>query len=171
MMSSGMDDDPLTVQAEGDDAGSVSSQRSDGGGRSLLERIQMQRQREAAAAMTTPQQIQVPNYGLAPPGIGNGAGGSVPSASDGNFFSNAWSNLSQSMETNMAAPPSSTEFDYGMEDALLPPSAMIGADEGYSMSNYFLTFVKDVYGLFMRLHVVPRVLVVAGLLYVAIKLL
>ena len=159
-MNSGMNDDPLTAQAGGDDAGSVSSQRSDGGGRSLLERIQMQRQREADAAMTTPQQIQVPNYGPAPPGIGNGVGGSV--SSDGNFFSNAWSNLSQSMETNMAAPSSPPELDYGMQDALLTPSAMTGTDEGYSMSNYFLTFVKDVYGLFMRLHVVPRVLVIAA---------
>jgi hypothetical protein len=175
--SSGMED-PLTTTAEDNDAASQSSQRS---GRSLLERIQMQRQREAAAAAmqtTTPQQIQVPNYGnpAMMQGIGNTNNGSVPSQIDENnmnFFSNAWGSFSQSMESGMAAATSQQQQqqDDGMEDALLPPSALIDTDENYSMSNYALTFVRDVYGLFLRMHVVLRVIVFVGLLYVAIKLL
>lgn len=163
-MNSGMGDSMTT----GDDTASQSSQRS---GQSLLERIHLQRQREAAAAAatpTTPQQIQVPNYGPMP-GMGND---SVPPSSEGNYLSNAWSNFSQSMEAGMAAESHHQQLsDDGIEDALLPPTAMLATDENYSMANYFLTFVKDVYGLFLRMHVVVRVIVVAGLLYVAIKLL
>lgn len=61
-----------------------------------------------------------------------------------------------------------------MHHALLPPSSVHRSrhdDQNYSMSEYFLTFVKDIYGLFLRLHVFLRVLLVVGLLYVAVKLL
>ena len=167
MMNSG---DRLTESLhEGDESRSQASgsQRSSGAGSSsLLERIQMQRQREAALQQQqqqTPQQIQVPNYGEASmPGMGNNARGS----SEGSFFSTAWSNISQSMETGMA--------DHNdMESALLvPTSGLYPTDEEtYSMQNYFMTFVKDVYGLFLRLPVVARVVVLIGLLYVALKLL
>jgi hypothetical protein len=186
MMNSELGEDPLTSSgfSGSDDASSVSSQRS-AGGRSLLERIQMQRQREAASgesspAVTmalTPQQIQIPNYGPMP-GIGN----SVPSqssvgATDGSFLSNAWSSFSLGVDTSPIALPGSSPSDSvhhleeGMGDALLPPSARMTTDEDYSMSTYFMTFVKDVTGLFNRLHIVPRILVIAALLYLAIKLL
>jgi hypothetical protein len=187
-----------------DDASSVSSQRS-AGGRSLLERIQMQREREAAAASaaastsdykammtsTTPQQIQIPNYGQSMPGfgsssnigVGNQNGASSP-ANDGgvstNFLSSTWSNLSQSAagdsSFSMSPMPDATphSLEDGMNDALLPPSSAGGMprhDEDYSMSDYFMTFVKDVTGLFSRLHIVPRIILFVALLYVAIKLL
>ena len=80
-----------------------SSQHSTGssGTTSLLERIRLQREREAAAQQQqTPQQIQVPNYGETTT-AGTG-GGSANAAADSSFFSSAWNNISQSMETGMA---------------------------------------------------------------------
>ena len=43
-------------------------------------------------------------------------------------------------------------------------------EQHYSMQNYFLTFVRDVYGLFLRLPVPVRIAAVIGLLYIAFKL-
>ena len=138
------------------------------GGSSLLERIQMQRQREAVALQQqqqqTPQQIQVPNYGAGSsmPGMGNNGSGRSDS---GNFFSSAWNNISQSMETGMAEQNE-------MESALLAATSRFPEEEeNYSMQNYFMTFVRDVYALFLRLPVPARVLLVIGLLYIALKLL
>jgi hypothetical protein len=44
-------------------------------------------------------------------------------------------------------------------------------DEDYSMCNYFLTFVRDVYLAFVSVPVPGRVIIVIVLLYAAIKLL
>lgn len=179
-MNSGLSE-PLQGGSGGDESGSQggasSSQHSSGGGgSSLLERIQMQRQREQAALQQqqqqqTPQQIQVPNYGEAAsssmPGFGSSSPNDKTNGSESNFFSSAWSNISQSMETGSAE-------QNDMESALLAPASGEGLsanDENYSMQNYFMTFVKDVYGLFLRFPVPARVVVVIGLLYIALKLL
>jgi hypothetical protein len=167
---------------------------------SLLERIQQQRQRELAAAATNagaasissssnmsvpPQQIQVPQYGqTVMPGFGN----SDVVGQQQSYFapSNGWNLVSpQNFQANgtmpisndMASAEKSQMFhdtQTEMHHALLPPSSAHGfphGDQNYSLSEYFLTFVKDIYGLFLRLHVVLRVVVVIGLLYLAVKLL
>jgi len=150
---------------------SVGSQHSTSSGTtSLLERIRLQREREAAQQQQqTPQQIQVPNYGET---TASGSGGSA-AALDNNssFFSSAWNNISQSMETGMAEHP---DHDGDMEEALLmAPTSATDEQRGeqhYSMQNYFLTFVRDVYGLFLRMPVPVRIVAVIGLLYIAFKL-
>jgi hypothetical protein len=153
-----------------DESASASSQRS---GKSLLERIQAQRNREqqAAAAASTPQQIQVPQY---TPVSQNGNyidGGGLPEAGS-NFFSNAWSNISDSMEFRVPSiGGSAAETDLEARDALLSPSSNHDATESYSMKNYFMTFVADMYGLFQALPVPARWFFCLILLYIAIKLL
>lgn len=62
----------------------------------------------------------------------------------------------------------------GMNDALLTPSGdnpyyYDGTGE-YSITKYFMTFVMDIYGLFNRLPVFIRWIVVILLLYIAFKL-
>lgn len=156
-----------------DETGSTSSQRS---GRSLLERIQAQRNREqlaAAAAADTPQQIQVPQY--TPVSQNNnyidGGSSDAQAGSASTFFTNAWSNISDSMEQRMALI-TGTESDLESRDALLPPTAHHeSTDEEYSMKDYLMTFVTDMYGLFQSLPVPARWLVCLILLYIAIKLL
>lgn len=56
----------------------------------------------------------------------------------------------------------------GMQESLLNGGSSL---EEYSMGNYFMTFVRDIYGLFMQLHIAARVVVVCGLLYAAFWLL
>ena len=170
MMSSGLGEPLQGGDESGSQSGShhSSSQErsaSGAGGSSLLERIQLQRQREAAALQhQTPQHIQVPNYGASMPGMGN-HGSSASSSEAGNFFSSAWNNIAHSMETGMAERNE-------MESALLAPASRFPEEEeNYSMQNYFMTFVKDVYGLFLRLPVPARFVAVIGLLYIALKLL
>jgi hypothetical protein len=152
------------------DESSASSHRS---GKSLLERIQAQRNREQQAAASTPQQIQVPQY---TPVSQNGNyidGGGSPDAQIGsNFFSNAWSNISDSMEFRVSSiGGSGTETDLEARDALLSPTSQHDAAEDYSMGNYFMTFVADMYGLFQALPVPARWFFCLILLYIAIKLL
>lgn len=156
----------------------ASQQSSLRSGRSLLERIQLQREREQANTTTSnaPQQINVPNYTPVPmEGHGNNSamhgGGGGPAdhntGSGGGLFQTAWSQLSSN-----GGDGGHEEGGDTMGDALLPPNSPDAlANQEYSMGNYFLTFVKDVYGLFMAMHVVLRVLVVLFLLYVAVKLL
>jgi hypothetical protein len=152
----------------GDDNASQSSQRS---GISLLQRIQMQRNREALQQHqeTRPQQIQVPQYNHIPANENFDGGGIEQPGS--NFLSTAWNNISTSMETGMASLQ--PEGD-GMEanDALLAPSARRGEGEReYSMVTYFLTFIRDMNALFYSLPVWARLVVVVVLFYIAIKLL
>jgi hypothetical protein len=163
----------------GDDA-SQSSQRS---GTSLLERIRAQRNRETEQGGTEnsapTQQIQVPQYGPLPTsqnhgGFGNninnaGGGDNVGSS---NFFSNAWNNISSSMESGMASMEHESGGD-DMNDALLAPSSSHHLDEedNYTMSGYFMTFVKDIYSLFLSLPVWGRAITVIVLLLIALKLL
>jgi hypothetical protein len=154
----------------GGDDSSQSSQRS---GTSLLERIRAQRNREAATENSAPTQIQVPNYAPVPTsqhGFGNGGEHELGSS---NFFSSAWSNISSSMENGMASLQQESGGD-GMDDALLAPSSHHGhghGEENYTMSGYFMTFVRDVYNLFLSLPVWGRVIVVVLLLFIALKLL
>lgn len=155
--------DPLM----GDDGASQGSQRSQ---HSLLERIQMQREREAAQQQqSTPQQIQVPYYGESMPGMGSTSTDQSATLSSSNFFSNAWNNLSASMETTGGA--NAAMEDGLIEEALLAPAAGSSRIQTYSMQQYLMTFVKDVYGLFMRLPTAARAVLVIFLLYVALRLL
>jgi hypothetical protein len=108
------------------------------------------------------------------------------------FFRSAWSNIATSMETGMAGLQGASSGHGGMgedgnylldssdmEDALLmmPTASRFGGaggtsvDEDYSMCNYFLTFVRDVYLAFVSVPVPGRVIIVIVLLYAAIKLL
>jgi hypothetical protein len=145
-----------------------------------------------------PQNIQVPQYEpstSAMPGFGSNdflPQQSMPHPTTGipqenNYLSNAWNSFAQNMESSMVASSSNsnniladesqfyTNTQDDMRGALLPPTGAGGMDtrydDSYSISSYFLTFVKDIYGLFLRLHVVLRVVVVVGLLYAAMKLL
>ena len=161
---------PLT--GGGDDDASQTSQRS---GASLLERIRAQREREAAASLmqssqpTQPQTIQVPQYSQV--SSQDYARDPMAHVSNNNthssFFQQAWSNISHSMESGMAALQQDEE---GMDDALLAPTTGEGGEENYSMVGYFLTFVRDVYETFLGLPLVVRIVVVFALLYTAFKL-
>ena len=160
--------------------GDIASQASQRSGLSLLERIQAQRNREqqsaaaesSALSPNTPQQIQVPKYNPVP--SNNANNDPSPPPTSGNLFSSAWNTISAGMEQGMASiPQPDQEFDGGTRDALLSPSSthsdITGGD--YSMSGYFLTFVRDMYGLFQSLPVWARWVVCLFLLYIAIKLL
>ena len=171
--------DPLTG-GSGDDAASQSSQRS---GASLLERIRAQRSREAAAsagtasshlenggaASTTPSTIQVPQYSQIPQDQGRDASFEIPSQSMSrdSFFTQAWTNISHSMETGMASLQQE-RTDLEAQDALLPPT--VDEEENYSMIGYFTTFVRDVYETFLNLPLWVRIIVVFALLFTAWKL-
>jgi len=163
--------EPLSNDNE--ETASQSSQRS---GTSLLERIRAQRNAEAqrqasmeyaGSSHSAPShEIQVPQYSSnARDDFGNLA--NLQQDDSNNFFSNAWNNISTSMENGMT---SLQQEDVEASDALLAPTA--GEREGnYSISGYFLTFVRDVYGLFLRLPLFARVIIVILLLYIALKLL
>lgn len=152
----------LSTTTGDDNKSSQSSLRS--GGRSLLERIQLQREKEAAAATNAPPQIQVPNYANPVMEGHGGGGGTAPTTSSTPF----WSSLGSGSATNGAGATTDAE----MGDALLPnASNNTNVNEPYSMVNYFLTFVRDIHGLFMALPMAARVVVVLVLLYVAYKLL
>ena len=136
-----------------------------------------------------PQQIQVPQYGPMP-GFGNTNGTmqpppqpplpTAPLPQQHGYINNAWNSFTQGMESTMMADKSqlnlSSSYDNEeMHHALLPPASSNNytnegqsADE-YSISQYFLTFVKDVYGLFVWLPIAARIVVVAGLLYIVVK--
>jgi hypothetical protein len=170
----------------GSDDASQSSQRS-AGGTSLLDRIRTQQQqnREAAQGGTEnsvpTQQIQVPQYNSVPTSQGQGGFGDNThnnnadggdNAGSSNFFSNAWSNISSSMESGMASMEHDSGGD-GMNDALLAPTASHhhNEEDNYTMSGYFMTFVRDIYNLFLSLPVWGRAITVIVLLLIALKLL
>ena len=205
------ENDPFTIN-EGnednhDDAASQGSQRRS---TSLLERIQRQRELEAAttAAATTnaittgpatsnaivnsttmpsvPQQniqpqIQVPQYGPMP-GFGNTSDTTTmppaPNHQSG-YSNNTWNSFTQRMESSMMGDRpqinSSPSYDNNdeMHHALLPPASRNDysgqTSDEYSISQYFLTFVKDIYELFIWLPIAVRIVVVTGLLYVVVK--
>jgi hypothetical protein len=166
-------------------AGSQSSQRS---GVSLLDRIRLQREREARQQQLSNDQlppatsIQVPQYNPNHPENMNNNSENTNSPyfsweSNGNslgtgdFFSNAWSNIHSTMETGMASLQQMQHEDDLDSSLLLPPSSGDEANHRYSMANYFMTFVKDVNDGFHGLPLIVRIMIVAGMLYVAIKLL
>ena len=134
-----------------------------------------------------PQQIQVPQYGPMP-GFGNTSVppplpplATAPTVPPNSYMTNTWNSFTQSMESTMMADKSqlnlSRSYDNDeMHHALLPPTSSNhnnymghGGDDEYSVSQYFLTFVKDIYGLFIWLPIAVRIVVVAGLLYVVVK--
>ena len=161
--------EPLTG---GDDAG---SQRSSSGA-SLLERIRMQRAQSGGSGGAAPAStIQVPNYNPVATEQNFAGGGPAAAAAEttntnSNFFSSAWNNISESMETGMA---SLQQEGYESSDqALLPPSydREGGGEEDYSMTNYFMTFVNDVYKSFLGLPLLVRLTMIFALLFTAFKL-
>ena len=173
----------LLTGGGGDDA-SQSSQRS-AGGTSLLDRIRAQQQAaQGGTENSVPtQQIQVPQYNPVPTIQGQGGFGDNSSnnnnstnggdnAGSNNFFSNAWSNIHSSMESGMASMEHDSGGD-GMNDALLAPTASHhhNEEDNYTMSGYFMTFVRDIYNLFLSLPVWGRAITVIVLLLIALKLL
>ena len=165
---------------EDDDTSQRSSQSS------LLERIRAQRaqqqqqqgQQQHASAPTST--IQIPQYNPVAREENFAGGGpaemalqdftttSVTSNNGGsNFFSSAWNNIHESMETGMASLHQEDSFE--PNQALLAPSAY--SEEDYSMMEYFMTFVRDVYGTFLNLPVLVRIAVIFALLFTAFKLL
>lgn len=158
----------LNAGGSGDDGASQSSQRSS---TSLLERIRAQRaQQQGGNTSTTPTSIQVPQYNPVAPEENFAGGGphSSPAADQNSFFSSAWHNISESMETGMASLQQEVNFSQD-DQALLAPSAH-HHDENYSMGEYFMTFVNDVYGTFLGLPLLVRVTMIFALLYTALKL-
>jgi hypothetical protein len=115
--------------------------------------------------------------------FGGGGGPVLPdSGGSSSFFRSAWNDIATSMETGMAGLERGDDFlaeDSHMEDALLMmPTASsrrggggTAVDEDYSMCNYFLMFVRDVYLAFVSVPLPGRVILVVAMLYVAIKLL
>jgi hypothetical protein len=134
---------------------------------SLLERIQAQRNRELSH--TAPDHISVSQYNLVQqPDSADHA--TTAAAVGSHLFSNAWNAMSASVEQGR------TQSDMGaQQDALLlPPSAHqrdLSTTGEYSMNEYFMTFVRDMYGVFQSLPVWARWVVCAVLLYIAIQLL
>lgn len=131
--------------------------------------------------------IQVPQYGPMP-GFGNTSVppplpplATAPTVPPNSYMTNTWNSFTQSMESTMMADKSqlnlSRSYDNDeMHHALLPPTSSNhnnymghGGDDEYSVSQYFLTFVKDIYGLFIWLPIAVRIVVVAGLLYLVVK--
>ena len=153
--------EPLTG---GDDAG---SQRSSSGA-SLLDRIRAQRAQQGGAAPAST--IQVPQYNPVAQEqnfAGGGPAATADPSTSSNFFSSAWNNISESMESGMA---SLQQEGYESSDqALLPPSYEVG-EEDYSMTNYFMTFVNDVYKSFLGLPLLVRLTMIFALLFTAFKL-
>jgi hypothetical protein len=135
-----------------------------------------------------PHPIQVPQYGPMP-GFGNSSTtqqASLPLSTapmpQSGYLNNAWNSFTQSMGSSTMADKSqlnvSPSYDNDeMHHALLPPAGSntymnadhVVVEEDYSISQYFLTFVKDIYGLFIWLPIAVRIVVVAGLLYVVVK--
>jgi hypothetical protein len=155
---------------------------------SLLQRIQAQRQREASQ----PQQIQVPQYNPAPTNpdlFANGTGrfgppdtsspdyGQGSSGSMGHYFVEAWQSWTHPVGHNgnanndAAMSRSYEEMGFDSTEGLLSGSRMSQQQQPYSMSGYFMTGVRDVYDLFLRLPGVARAIVIVFLLYMAMKLL
>lgn len=158
---------PLTGSPNegGDDSASQTSQRSS---TSLLERIRAQRAQQQTQE-SAPTTIQVPQYNpVAREENFAGGGPAMPSESPAasNFFSSAWHNISESLETGMASLQQ--EVAEPPDQALLAPSTY--NEENYSMTEYFMTFVNDVYSTFLALPLIVRVCVIFALLFTAIKL-
>jgi hypothetical protein len=161
--------DALEESLNIEDGSSVASNTSSHRSSSLLERIRLQRQREEQGPLTPPGQVDIPNYSqtqqehvsLASSNF-NVHGGQNSQEDHQDFFHTAWNNIQNSLEMGMATA------EDGME-SLLPPSSV--PPEEYSMTQYFITFVKDIYMGFLRLHMVARCVLVIGLLYLAVKLL
>lgn len=138
-------------------------------------------------------QIQVPQYqpveGPSPSAAEHGGPPAVDSSASSSFFQSAWHNISTSMETGMASLEQQrhhhhddgyrryADHDDRLDEALLlpasaaTPTSTAATDEDYSMCNYFLTFVRDIYLGFVAVPLVGRVVMVIVLLYIAIKLL
>ena len=166
--------EPLTGSNGNDDAGSQASQRSSA---SLLDRIRAQRaqeQQQQGFGTAPTSTIQVPQYNPVAQQE-NFAGGGPAEAAVGtnnnnvgggsNFFSSAWNNISESMETGMA---SLQQEGFESDQALLAPTAY--NEENYSMTDYFMTFVNDVYKTFLALPLLVRLTVIFALLFTAFKL-
>lgn len=173
-------DDDNNDNTDAEETASQSSQRSQ---LSLLERIRLQRKNESVAAQqkknqsnisdTTPTQIQIPQYDST-----NTTDDSHAEASHGrSFFSHAWGNIQSSMQSGMRhyeplQQQHGSEED-GMNEALLAPTASTtiqASEEDYSMSGYFMTFVKDIHEGFKKLPISLRVVVILFLLYVSWRL-
>ena len=172
--------EPLTSSEKsgGGGGGDDSSQRSSQS--SLLERIRAQRAQQQEQQTSVPTStIQIPQYNPVAPEENFAGGGpaqlsqqqaaatATTSNSGSNFFSSAWNNINESMENGMASLQQEDTFE--SNQALLAPSAAY-TEENYSMMEYFMTFVRDVYGTFLSLPLLVRIAVIFALLFTAFKL-
>mmetsp|Transcript_18639 Transcript_18639/g.43214 ORF Transcript_18639/g.43214 Transcript_18639/m.43214 type:complete len:153 (+) Transcript_18639:295-753(+) len=146
------------------DEESQTSQRSGLSG-SLLERIRAQREREQAAvapapeaaattaAMTTTTEAPVvPTYSPTPPSSSSSPAERNPSWS----LNVSWPRMGGGNEDSTTALLTDDENDHG--------------EEGYSMTRYFQTFMKDIYNGFRSLHPAIQVIAAVILLVIIIKL-
>uniref|UniRef100_A0A7S3P5U2 Uncharacterized protein n=1 Tax=Amphora coffeiformis TaxID=265554 RepID=A0A7S3P5U2_9STRA len=164
--------EPLTSSENAGEGGDDSSQRSSQS--SLLERIRAQRAQQQQQTSAPASTIQIPQYNPVAPEENFAGGGpaqlaqqaAASSNSGSNFFSSAWNNINESMENGMASLQQEDAFE--SNQALLAPSAY--NEENYSMMEYFMTFVRDVYGTFLNLPVLVRIAVIFALLFTAFKL-
>jgi hypothetical protein len=138
---------------------------------SLLERIRAQREQEAASSEeqnnhveTNTRPVNIPNY--AP--IANDAVGGGGEHAAASSWSSGFSSFSMNFSGGggggdaAGAPRGSTQ-------GLLTPDG--SSPDNYSMTEYFYTFVMDIYGLFRSLPIPAQAVLVVFLLWVAWKLL
>ena len=135
---------------------------------SLLERIRAQREREAASSSeennvyvqpSNTGPVNIPNY--AP--IANDAVGSGGDPAGASSWSSGLSNFSMNFGGGAGGAPG------GSTQGLLSPDG--SSPDNYSMTEYFHTFVMDIYGLFRSLPIPAQAVLVVFLLWVAWKLL
>lgn len=111
-------------------------------GSSLLDRIRAQREREASMMMETSTST-IEGGGYHPPMADGGSGNQNLGRVSMDFDDNTDSNLRQGLLAG-----SSTN-----------------ADDEYSMKEYFLTFVMDMYTLFRSLPILGQVMLIAVMIY------
>jgi hypothetical protein len=133
---------------------------------SLLERIRAQREREAASSEeqnnhveTNSGPVNIPNYTpIANDAVGGGGETAVASSWSSGFSMNFGGGGGGAA----GAPGGSTQ-------GLLSPDG--SSPDNYSMTEYFYTFVMDIYSLFRSLPIPVQAVLVVFLLWVAWKLL
>jgi hypothetical protein len=165
---------------------------SGGGGRSLLDRIKSQHQQQKQqqpnqeqhqqpggivdnhanfTAETSSHQYQVPQYSSE---LQRGNG--TPGAGDNTTSNNSWTNFNFTSSNNVTMMTTQNENGNHLNDSLLTPTSgddsyyYNGSGE-YSSSQYFMTFVMDIYRLFNWLPLPVRWVVIILLLFIAWKLL
>ncbi|CAJ1902767.1 unnamed protein product [Cylindrotheca closterium] len=114
-------------------------------GSSLLERIRVQREREAAMEPSTTEMGGYSSNHYNPPNLADGGAGNP-----------TLGRVSMNFEDN---------FSNDATRGLLAGNGGANAQDDYSMKEYFLTFVVDMYSLFRSLPVIGQIIMIAVMLY------